>query len=47
MEWIINHEKVDAGFLSKIILSQEAFFTSMALLIAIYKYRFIFLRCFY
>ena len=26
MEWIINHEKVDAGFSSKIILSDEAHF---------------------
>ena len=26
MEWIINHEKVDAGFSSKIILSDEEHF---------------------
>ena len=26
MEWIINHEKVDAGFSSKIILNDEAHF---------------------
>ena len=26
MEWIINHEKVDTGFFSKIILSDEAHF---------------------
>ena len=25
MEWIINHQKVDAGFSSKIILSDEHF----------------------
>ena len=26
VEWIINHQKVDAGFSSKIILSNEAHF---------------------
>ena len=26
MEWIINHQKVDAGFSNKIILSDEAYF---------------------